>query len=178
MKKLVSILLIVVMLSMLSVNVFAKDVYDKNSGKTYTVYQGTIYIDGDKMLSKYGEALIDENDRTLVPIRAFSESMWEVDVEWDNNTQTAIITEMGSCKGPGGYRIKIKIGSKTINRSFGIVNNSTLKYSETDKQKPIYMDTTARLINDRTYIPLRFAAEAFGRKVIWDEKTKDITIKY
>lgn len=31
----------------------------------------------------------------------------------------------------------------------------------------IVMDTTAQIINERTYIPLRFVGEALGMKVNW-----------
>jgi hypothetical protein len=38
------------------------------------------------------------------------------------------------------------------------------------------MDAPARIINDRTFVPLRFAAEFFGAYVEWDEGTRTILI--
>ena len=38
------------------------------------------------------------------------------------------------------------------------------------------MDVPARLINDKTMIPLRFLSEELGYKVDWDEDTRTVTI--
>ena len=38
------------------------------------------------------------------------------------------------------------------------------------------MDVPARLINDKTMIPLRFLSEELGYNVEWDENTKTVTI--
>ena len=40
----------------------------------------------------------------------------------------------------------------------------------TADEKEIEMDTTAVIIDERTYIPLRFAGEALGLEVMWKEK--------
>ncbi|MGN0182692.1 MAG: stalk domain-containing protein [Candidatus Ornithomonoglobus sp.] len=37
-------------------------------------------------------------------------------------------------------------------------------------QKLVKMDTTAQIVNDRTYIPVRFAREALGMDVIWQSE--------
>ena len=34
----------------------------------------------------------------------------------------------------------------------------------------ITMDTTAQIIDERTYIPIRFVGEALGMKVNWESK--------
>ena len=35
--------------------------------------------------------------------------------------------------------------------------------------KMIEMDTTAKIINNRTYLPLRLVSEAFGFNVFWEQ---------
>jgi len=38
------------------------------------------------------------------------------------------------------------------------------------------MDVPAQIINDRTFVPLRFIGEFFGAQVLWDENTRSIEI--
>ena len=94
-----------------------------------------------------------EDQRTLIPLRGLFEKMGAV-VEWDNETQTATVTK-------NNMVISVKIDYYRVN-----VNGS-------DK----YMDTPARLVENRTMIPLRFLSEELGYDVIWDESDNSIRIK-
>ncbi|MCL2838318.1 MAG: copper amine oxidase N-terminal domain-containing protein [Oscillospiraceae bacterium] len=38
------------------------------------------------------------------------------------------------------------------------------------------MDVPAQIINDRTFVPLRFISEFFGATVEWDEDTQTVII--
>jgi len=89
-----------------------------------------------------------QNGRTLVPVRAVFEALL-VDVEWDNATQTVTASK-------GSLVVKLTIGSNIMTR-----NNA-----------PITLDVPAQVINGRTLIPLRAAAEAFQAEVIWDAATQ------
>ena len=93
-----------------------------------------------------------ENDRTLVPMRFLFEQMG-ADVDWDNATQTAIVKKQGD----------------TISFS---INDTEAKVNNTVKT----MDVPARLINDKTMIPLRFLSEELGYNVQWDGETRTVTI--
>lgn len=113
-----------------------------------TVFSGNkLQIAVDDTLVRFPDAqpFIDSNDRTQVPIRAVSE-MLDCDVEWISETHTAIITR------ENGDTIIIVIGSNTM-----LVNNNKVK-----------MDTAALIKDDRTYIPVRFVAEALGLTVEWE----------
>jgi len=102
-----------------------------------------IYCDNKKVIFD-SEPFIDENDRTQVPIRAVAE-MLGFTVEYDDNMQKIKMYD--------SYRtVILTIGSPTI-----IVNNDGWD-----------MDTTARIKDNRTYIPLRYVMEAFGCGVIWE----------
>lgn len=112
-----------------------------------TVFSGNkLQIAVDDTLVRFPDAqpFIDSNDRTQVPILAVSE-MLNCDVEWISETHTAIITR------ENGDSIIIVIGSNTM-----LVNNNKVK-----------MDTAALIKDDRTYIPVRFVAEALGLTVEW-----------
>lgn len=86
---------------------------------------------------------IDENNRTQTPVRAIAEGMG-LKVEYSEAVRTVMI------KG-GSTEIQLTIGSDNM-----LVNGETVK-----------MDTEARIVNDRTYIPIRYVAEALGFEVLW-----------
>ena len=85
-----------------------------------------------------------ENDRILVPMRFLFEQMG-AEVEWDNDTQTATVLQESD-------EIAFQINNLSAN-----VNS-----------QPQTMDVPARLINDKTMIPLRFLSEHLGYTVEWD----------
>lgn len=101
----------------------------------------------DNRIVRFPDArpFIDINNRTQIPIRAVAE-MLNCDVEWVPDTNTVIITN------DNGDVIIITIGSNVM-----IHNGSK-----------VLMDTAALIKNDRTYIPVRFVAEALGLVVEWE----------
>lgn len=87
---------------------------------------------------------IDENNRTQVPIRAVAE-MLGFNVKYNETGQEIIMND--------SYRnVSLTIGSNII----------------TVDDEKFEMDTTAKIINDRTYIPLRAIVDALGCGVIWE----------
>ncbi len=97
--------------------------------------------------------IIDEN-RTLVPLRAIFEAMGMI-VGWDGITST--ITAVGQ-----GNSISMRVNEITAT-----VNGKTLT-----------MDVPSKVIDGRTFVPLRFIAESIGAKVDWDETEKRVDITY
>lgn len=87
-----------------------------------------------------------ENGRTLVPIRFVAETLG-AEVDWNEETQGITITK-------DKVTINMTVGSEdyTINRS------------------PERLDAAPVITGDRTYVPLRAIAEAFGMKVAWDSR--------
>jgi len=90
--------------------------------------------------------------RTFVPLRFVSEALG-CQVDWDNKTQTAIVEREGTY-------IEMKIGSARP-----VVNGETKT-----------LDAPARVVNQRTMVPLRFVSEALGEYVDWDGKTRTVYI--
>lgn len=102
---------------------------------------------------KFDTPPIISHSRTLVPVRAFSESL-EANVVWKPSTQEVIIKK-------DSIYIKITINDKKV-----MVNDTEKK-----------IDVPARIFNDRTYIPLRFVIETFGLDIEYESKTGMITIE-
>ena len=143
-------LLILLILSM-SVVVFAtgKDTTDLDratmvaNNATGEITNVKISLNGVQLNipSEYGYPFIDNQSRTIIPLRIISERLGH-QVEWDNATQTATIDG----------EISITIGEKVVKTPNG----------------DIKMDTFAILKGDRTYVPLRFVVEALGYEVSYN----------
>lgn len=88
------------------------------------------------------------NDYTLVPAREVFEAMG-ADVDWKKDIEQVYIT----------YKDKVVV--IPINSSIGYVNGK-----RTDMQIP------AKIINNKTMIPLRFVTTSVGAKIEWDSKTR------
>ena len=102
-----------------------------------------IYYENTKVVFD-AKPFIDENNRTQVPIRAVAEILG-FNVEYDEAAQKVIMKD-------SGRNVGLTIGSHII----------------TVDDEEFEMDTTAKIINDRTYIPLRYIIEAFGCGIIWE----------
>lgn len=93
-----------------------------------------------------------DNGRTLVPLRAVFEKM-NAEVGWDDSTQTVTAER-------SGRKVSLVIGENIIN-----VNGE--KYE---------IDVPAKLIENRTMVPVRVISEAMGAKVEWDEQNQTVVI--
>jgi hypothetical protein len=132
----------------------------KTSIITLKVGDPHININGiEKNIDVQGSKPIIENDRTLVPIRVLIESLGGT-VEWDN-TQRKVTINLG-------YKtIELLIGKNTAK-----VNGVNTPIDSTNSK------VVPEIINDRTYLPLRFICENLGAVVDWDNQTQTITIYY
>lgn len=100
-----------------------------------------------------------ENDRTLVPMRKIFEAVG-ANVEWDESTKTAIAS-------------RVKDGQPVF---VAIQADSEKAFINSEEKM---LDVPAKIVNDRTFVPLRFVVEALGEKVEWNGEsyTVDITTK-
>lgn len=103
--------------------------------------------------SKYDNVLpYIENDRTLIPIRAIAEGLG-LEVSWDDATRTVKIS--------GKKEISLVIDSEV---------------AEVDGES-VTLDVAAHIVNDRTFVPIRFISENMDAEVEWDEATRTVGIK-
>lgn len=112
----------------------------------------SLSIDGNPVLfdNTTGYPFIDEQNRTMMPLRACLNSIG-CNVQWDQYSQMVYATK-------GLTEVVVPIGKNEI-----IVN-----------QKTVPIDTAAVLKNGRTYLPLRAVFNAFRYNVDWNDDTKAI----
>lgn len=127
---------------------------------------------------------IVENNRTLVPIRVLSESLG-YKVEWDPKYNNITVVKFNESQKIFTNLFVLTIDSNTVlnfkadnlntlfinpgsNDNFnGIVKNSAQK---------IEMDVTPKIVNNRTYVPVRVVSELMGEKVEWDNKSNTVVV--
>lgn len=114
----------------------------------------SVYLNGEKMTFEADPFI--ENDRTLVPMRAIFEAVNST-VQWDPETQTVIGVKQD---GDTTNFVTLQIGSPTA------FINST----------PTALDASPVIVNDRTFVPLRFVVESLGEKVEWDAENFSVII--
>ncbi|HIW57741.1 MAG TPA: copper amine oxidase N-terminal domain-containing protein, partial [Firmicutes bacterium] len=115
----------------------------------------------DKILG-FDQPPVTENDRTLVPMRFLFEQMG-AEVTWDDATQTATAT--------------VPVTTEEEIQTFGLAEEKSVTFSVDNTTATVNgsvatMDVPARLINDKTMVPLRFLSENLGFNVQWDEATR------
>lgn len=123
-----------------------------NNSDAVEVSGSTIKIkyNGKEVQFPDAKPYIDNNDRTQIPIR-FVAGLMNYEVKWEEDGKKNTVTLM-----KGNTKIDLKIGDK-----FALVNGVQQN-----------LDTTAKIVQDRTYVPLRFLSEIIGNEVKWDAENK------
>lgn len=114
--------------------------------------QVSVIVNNQKISFPDAQPFIDENSRTLVPVRFVSEALG-ADVTWNQETQAVGIQRED-------ITIDLKINSHWIN-----VNE---EYYE--------MDTVPIIVDDRTFVPLRFVSEYLNCDVEWIQESYTVNI--
>lgn len=99
---------------------------------------------------------VAHSGRTFLPFRTVLEAMG-AKVDYKADTQTIVAVKDDAT-------LEMVLGSKDA------------KLTEDGKTRTITMDTAAYAEANRTYIPVRFAAEAFGCNVGWDQDDQTVII--
>ena len=113
----------------------------------------TVTVNGAEVVFE-DQAPFVENDRTLVPMRAIFEALGAT-VEWDGETQTVISYDPKS-----EVSIVLQIGSNKL-----FVND-----------KMVELDVAAKIVNERTMVPVRAIAEGMNCEVDWDQEKLTVII--
>jgi len=117
---------------------------------TYKAPPVTLKLNGKVLNPDVPAVILD--DRTLVPVRIITESTG-ADVVWDPQEYEVYINT-------GAKQVKLKIDSDQM---------------EIDGEK-ITLEVPAKIINDRTMVPVRAVTEALGLDVGWDAATYTVSL--
>lgn len=109
------------------------------------------YLLGDETKVNDVAPVIKKN-RTTLPVRLVAETLG-AKVDWNKSERIVTITK-------GDKEIVIQIG-----QDYALVNGTKVK-----------LDSSAYIDNNRTYMPVRFVAEALDAEVKWDENNRSVTI--
>ncbi|MGV2882369.1 stalk domain-containing protein [Paenibacillus taichungensis] len=93
---------------------------------------------------------------TLIPLRVLEESL-DVSLNWNSSTQTITVIK-GDASG------------------ILIIGNPTASVKIGDVEEKVVLDQPAKIIQNRVMVPVRFIAELFGAKVVWNSTIKTIII--
>ena len=115
----------------------------------------TVTVNGEQLA--FDQPPVIEEGRTLVPMRAIFEALG-AEVNWNDNTKTAFAT----------------IDDITV--SLSIDDYYMYRKQRGKSEEEIELDVPAKLISDRTMVPARAIAEAFGANVQWDGDTRTVDI--
>ncbi len=116
---------------------------------TFAQSAPTVRVNGHQVEFPDGKPYIDGNGRTMIPVRFVTEAM-KAKVDWVQSTQTAVIQKDGT-------KVEVTIGQKDI------------KVTKDGVAATVTMDTEAVITGGRTYVPIRYVAEALGAYVAYSD---------
>ena len=117
-----------------------------------------VTVEGAPVVWTDAKPFIDENSRTLVPLRPIAKALG-LEVSWNDDTNTAAFTD-------GETTTEFVVGS---NEYHCFLNGYDIHVYVT-------MDTTPVIKDSRIYAPARYLAECFQYNVGWDQTTQTVTI--
>ena len=117
-----------------------------------------IYINGNWIYTD--QQPIIQKDRTLAPFRAITEALGYA-VEWDSKLQTVTLQN------------EKKIIHLKMNSNEAVINI----FDDGKMSETVTLEVPTKLINGRTFVPVRFLAENIGAEVVWDQNNRTIDIK-
>ena len=117
-----------------------------------------VTVDGRYVAWTDAKPFIDENDRTLVPLRPIGNALG-LEVDWNDDTNTASFTD-------GETTAEFVVGSDQYHAFL----------NDTDFHVYVEMDTTPVIKDSRIYAPARYLAECFHYVVGWGPATQEVVI--
>ena len=117
-----------------------------------------VTVDGTPVAWTDAKPFIDENSRTLVPLRPIAKALG-LEVSWNDDTNTASFTD-------GTTTVDFIVDSP----EYRAYMNGYNIYAYTE------MDTKAVIRDSRIFAPARYLAESFRYNVGWEDATKSVTI--
>ena len=102
-----------------------------------------------------------ENDRVLVPLRGVFEKLGAI-VEWVEEEQAVVIS----------------VADLTVRLIVGHHSAEVVKVGDAGPvTETVLLDVPARIVENRTFVPVRFVAETLGAGVTWDDAHRTVIIE-
>lgn len=117
-----------------------------------------VTVEGTPVAWADAKPFIDENERTLVPLRPIANALG-LEVSWNDDTNTASFTD-------GETTAEFVVGS----------NEYHCFLNGLDIHVYVEMDTKPIISDSRIYAPARYLAECFQYEVSWDDATKSVAL--
>lgn len=128
-------------------------------GNLNILFYDTMYSNGGGIAVKingsqinFDQVPIMENERVLVPFRKIFEELG-ASVDWNGETQTVTAKK-------DDIEISLQIGSDILNKN----------------GEKITLDVPAKIVKDRTLVPIRAVSEGLGARVEWDGMAQTVLI--
>lgn len=152
MKKLFCVYLMLITFMITSITTYAKGIMLTYDGATqeYTGNIYKLYVNDELVTSDIPPIII--NGRSLVPVRAIFEKLG-AEVGWDSKNKKVSVSYENN---------EVEL---IINDDNALINGNKVK-----------MEVPAKIINDRTMVPLRFVGEQLNMEVGWHAAKGEITI--
>lgn len=109
-----------------------------------------VYVNNEKV--EFDVNPILENNRILVPLRGVFEKL-DAKVDWNKNISEVVIKDKYN-------EVEMLLGNNKV------MVNGEIKT----------IDTPTKMINSRTFAPIRFISESLGHTVKWDQETNSVYI--
>lgn len=127
-----------------------------------------VTLDGERI--EFDVQPIIENDRVLVPMRAIFEALG-AEVKWWDDIKTVYAAK--ELENNIRETVTLKIGEDKMRLQRSEVHSDAAELLD---ESAVTLDAPARIVNDRTLVPLRAISEAFDCGVEWDGDAKTVTI--
>ena len=112
----------------------------------------SINVNGNQLEMSHSPQIIENS--TLVPLRDISDAL-DIDIKWNESTRTINVYGANDT-----YTLEI--------------NNHTV---QSEHHNTILLNVAPTIIENKTFVPIRFIAESMGADVLWDDVSKTISIK-
>ena len=122
-----------------------------------TIGSTSYTLNGEQFSMDVAPYIDEQTWRTLVPYRFAAEAALDADVSWDADERSVTVEK--------GDRVVVMFIGETYVYIDGVRHED-------------YLDQAPLIVDDRTMVPQRALAEAFGAVVTWDGDARTVTIEY
>ena len=154
MKKILSVLLIVMMLS--TCTAFATETLLISPAPVMVEKNVDVIVNGEKLVLDVSPVIL--NDRTMLPMRAIFEALG-AKVNWIPTNNIIIATKDDTM-------VTLQINNV----------NMSIQKATSDENTVVTLDAAPFILRDRTLVPVRAVAEALNADVSWDPLTGNVTV--